>query len=301
MILRSQSPWEKHPQPLATVVPEQCPARHDAKCFTCTASLSPHRRLLRLVPLSSHLTDLEPEAPEVKGLAQYAHLTGSRTTRLESRKPVGLEPHPDHSQPHASSGRSESGSSHQRSHFWDGLASGWSFFQDAFRMVWPQLLCFHLAMKERQRVSMSQRVGGKGQVYCPPLAPFSTCLPAASLWHHTCFFMTPLVAPSSHCFGNQECSTVGNQRLCFWCSVPLGSRPFEGQLNRLPPHPWMGRAPAMPPVGVDWGAPQGYWGVSALPTSPQSPPISPSVCLPPTPHSYLSVAFPSPSLFLSVF
>lgn len=61
MILRSQSPYEKHPQPLATVVPEQCPARPYAKCFSRSDSLSPHRRLLRLVPLS-HLTDLKPEA-----------------------------------------------------------------------------------------------------------------------------------------------------------------------------------------------------------------------------------------------
>lgn len=292
MILRSQSPWEKHPQPLATVVPEQCPARHDAKCFTCTASLSPHRRLLRLVPLSSHLTDLEPEAPEVKGLAQYAHLTGSRTTRLESRSLLALSltqitPSPTLALVAQNQGAPIRGHTSGMVSPQDGLASA------------PLFPPGHEGKTEGFYVpkGMRERLGLLSTTY--PIQHLSFMLPASA--HHACFFMTPLVTPSSHCFGNQECSTIGNQRLCFWCSVPLGSRPFEGQLNRLPPHPWMGRAPAMSPVGVDWGAPQGYWGVSALPTPPQSPPISPSVCLPPTPHSYLSLAFPTPSLFLSVF
>lgn len=126
----------------------------------------------------------------------------------------------------------------------------------------------------------------------PPLLPASA--------HRTCFFPTPSVAPSSHCFNSQECPTVGNQRL-FPVSCPPSAQGHSRDSSiGCPPPPWMGRAPAAPPVGVDQGTPQGYQGAQCTsPNSPQSPPHQP-ICLPPS-RSYLSLPFPTPSLFLSVF
>lgn len=273
------------------------PIRHYAKPFMCFDSLRPHSHLLRLVRLLSHLTDSQPEAQEVNGLAQDAQLIRRRTTMFGSPSLLALNPTPTLPQPRPL----RMGGSHMVPWSW---LCGWRGL--------PHL--FPPGQEGRAGVSLC-RMGevGKAKPTAVPHAPST----APSCHQHvliTPTFLHPL-CQSDHCPDSHEYSTQ-EIKGCFRGPIPhpWGSRPLRGQLDRTDVPTsisgWEGLI-----LCHLWKQPGSPAGVHLTPPVPDHPSVSlpilsfsafatPSgfVCLLAPPHFSLSLSLSQspPTLPLSV-